>query len=375
MRERLPRRAWLFRCGSAALAASLALPSRQSAGQLIPGGKFCAACDGLGYVPLAKRTPYVWVEGQKLPKGAAAVPHQPCVVCEAGSPLAELALAEDKRLETATGPHLAWERDTGFSLTRVETRHAVIHCQLPAGESLKIGQAFERLHAELQKMLGSMRLSVTRPATYEIMALLEKPSYDHFRQIMEKRFTREQLGDNWALSRDAAAWDHSLLPFFYETRRTMLQRPHAHGVCFMGGRRQIQVASGYQAPIWLYEGFAELCEFLALRANLWRSVYNQNPGPRDGDWPIQLRQAAIGKNLRPWPEQFKRELRDWDAVDYLQTFGMTAYLFSQAPKKFLAYIRLLRERRPPEEALVAAYEKPVEELDAACLKWIVGGGL
>jgi len=337
------------------------------------GAAGCNDCGGLGFLPLKNRRPYFHVEGQPLPKAADAVPHRYCPTCRADGNDKDLVAEQTERFKTALGGHQKWEKETEFNLLRVETRHIEVHGQFPAAEAIKIGQAFESLAAHLQTLTGTMELTQTRPDSFEMMALLEKPPMDHFRTVLERIYTVERLGEHWGLTRGVPAVDGFPLPFFYQTAEDTKRRPYAHGICFMGGRKLLRVATQERASRWLQEGFAEYCEFAALKANLWRTVYNDNPPPPMGSWAQQVRQLALGKQLRPWPEQRKRELRDWDARDYLQSFGMVAYLLQSDPKKFLELTRKLRAGLEEDKALEESYAMPQAALETACTKWLAGG--
>jgi hypothetical protein len=348
---------------------------REFAGQAIGEAKTgCEDCAGLGILPLKNRKPYYHIEGQPPPKAADAVAARWCPKCQADKKDQELIDEQTERFKAALDAHKKWEKECGFQLTRIETRHIVVHTQMPHAECQKIGQGFEALAAHLQDLTGTMELTRTRPESYEMMCFLEQANYEKFRTVLEKLWTVDERGPSWSQGRGIAAFDHNLLPFFYENRQTLQLRPPVHGVCFMGGRRQLYAATRYQCPRWLAEGFAEYCEFAALKKNLWRTVYNMNPGPEPGDWVSQVKQLAVAGQLRPWEEQMKRDLTEWDARDYLQTFGMVAFLIQTEPKKFLGLTRKLNAGVDGNLAIEEAYKKPINKLEPECTKWLVAGG-
>ncbi|QDU30909.1 hypothetical protein ETAA8_60580 [Anatilimnocola aggregata] len=369
MFSRVDRRTWLksTAAGSLLAACPAILFAQDPAGD-------CPDCGGLGFLPLKKRRPYFRVEGQGGANAAESVPHRFCPKCRGDRNEQELVDEETERLKTALENHRKWEKETGFALKRVETRHIMVHAQMPVAECVKIGQGFENLAAHLQELTGSMELTRTRPDTYEQMSLFGPEAYAHFRTVLEKLYSVDERGPSWSVSRGLSAFDHTLIPFFQESAETIKNRPPVHGVCFMGGRKQLHVATNNRAPKWLAEGFAEYCEFAALKKNLWRTVYNQKEGPTPGDWVSQLRKFAVDKNLRPWVEQVERDIRDWDARDYLQIFGMTAFLLQTEPKKFLVYVRNLRTAADPTTALEEAYGKSIANLEPECNRWLIRGG-
>lgn len=360
-----------FLLKSAASTAALWAAGGDSLRAQAPQTTTCDECGGVGFLPLRSRKPYVHIEGQPAPRGVDGVPYRFCPKCQANRDASELVEQQLARHRAVLDAHKKWEQDTGFELVRIETRHIVVHSQLPASEATKIGQAFETLTTHLQELTGSVELTPTRPDSYEQMCLASQDAYEHFREVMEKRHTQEQLGEMWSNSRGMTAFDHVLIPFFYEDARTIKRRPPAHAVCFFGGRKQLIVATESRGPRWLYEGFAEYCEFAALKRNLWCAVYNQNEGPEPGNWVPQLRQLAVKKELRPWPEQMSRELRNWNAKDYLQVFGMARFLLTTAPKSFLAYARSLKSQPESPKLLEEAYKMPLDQLEAECNRWIL----
>jgi hypothetical protein len=364
----LNRREWL----SVAAATSLISGSRSLFSQ--DPDRNCEECGGLGFLPLKNRKPYFHVEGQAAPKPADAVPHRFCPKCQPDRKDQELVDEQTDRLKNAAAGNKQWEKEAGYPLTRVESRHVTVHAQVPLPECIQIGQGFENYAAYVQNLTGTMELTRTSPANYEMICLLGQEKYEHFRTVLEKLWSVEERGPAWSQSRGIAAFDHEKLPFFYETLPTLKQRPPVHGVCFMGGRRQLNIATNFRASRWLAEGYAEFSEFVSLKRNLWRTIYNMNPGPEPGDWVSQVRQLAMNKQLRPWEEQIKRDLSEWDARDYLQTFGMVAFLLQTEPKKFLSFTRKLRAGTEEQQALEEAYEKSLAKLDADCTKWLITRG-
>ena len=365
---RLSRRDWFF----ATTAASFALGSADLFGQQAFNN--CDECGGLGVLPLKNRKPYYHIEGQAPPKAADAVPHRFCPKCQPDKKDQELVDEQTERFKTALDGHKQWEKEFGAPLTRIETRHITVHTQMPMPECIAIGQGFEAYAAHVQNLTGTMELTRTRPESYDMMCFLGQDNYEKFRTVLEKLWTIEERGPSWSQGRGIPAFDHHKLPFFYESLQTIKLRPPAHGVCFMGGRRQLYVQTNFRASRWLAEGYAEYSEFVAMKKNLWRTVYNMNPGPESGDWVSQVRQLAAARQLRPWEEQMKRDLTDWDARDYLQTFGMVSFLVQTEPKKFLTFTRNIRTGAEETPALEGAYGKKLAQLEADGNKWIAAGG-
>ena len=91
------------------------------------GDKDCPKCRGIGLVPLEKRTPYVWVEGQPAPKPDLAVRGAPCPECSPKVEPATLVEFEQERLKAIGDSNKLWEERTGWKLLHIETRHATLH--------------------------------------------------------------------------------------------------------------------------------------------------------------------------------------------------------------------------------------------------------
>jgi hypothetical protein len=66
-----------------------------------------------------------------------------------------------------------------------------------------------------------------------------------------------------------------------------------------------------------------------------------------------------------------RELRDFVKADYPQSLGMVAFLLESEPARFMTLLELLRRRQPCQAALEEAYGRPLAELEAASVKWLL----
>ena len=99
----------------------------------------------------------------------------------------------------------------------------------------------------------------------------------------------------------------------------------------MAARRQINVATGHHAPLWLSEGFAAYGDHAVHKVNRWFSVYSPEQAPPTGDWVADARRLAGEAKLKRWSDIAKLEQRDWQAHDYVQMLGMTTFLLESEP--------------------------------------------
>jgi len=66
-----------------------------------------------------------------------------------------------------------------------------------------------------------------------------------------------------------------------------------------------------------------------------------------------------------------RELRDWEALDHVQTMAMAAFLLESEPARFLKLLKRLRSGEEPVGALEETYKATTEELEQRCAKWLL----
>jgi hypothetical protein len=331
----------------------------------------CIHCGGLELLPVKDARPFVWLEGTALPGREAAVGEQYCPLCQPAGDSGKLAREAKERLDGARDMHAQWEERTGWKLVLAVTRHATIHTLLTPTQARSAAMAIENLTLHLKRVTKSLALTPTRPHTYELVILWEKPSWDQFRKVMEGLYTAEQLGDSWAPAREFNSYDHYVTPHMYETPQSIRTRPPTHGTVFLAARRQINVATAWHAPLWLAEGFAEYGDYAVHKANRWFSIYDVSRAPPAGDWMVEARRLAADDRLRPWEEMMKQELRDWESADYVQTMVMVAFLLETEPRRFLDFTQRLSKGEQDIAALERAYSAESDELDQRCTRWLL----
>ncbi len=363
----IPRRSFL--AGSLATVAG-ACPVAAQEESALPD-PMCPRCGGIGRVPIGDAKPLVWMKGSPQPKWEAAiVGEQFCPICQSGKKASELIAEAKGWMEAALEKNKQWEERTGWKLGCVVTRQAVVHTQLTTIQARAVGQAIETLTLHLKLFTDSLLLASTHPDTLELMMLWEKPAWDQFRKVMEKLYTREQLGPSWASAQLYNAYDHINTPHTYETPKSINIRPPSCGAVFIVGRRQINLAANWHAPFWLVEGFSAYCDNVVHKINRWYTVYDVAIVPV-GDWLVDAKKLSSEAKLRPWKEMMTRELRDWEALDHVQTMAMAAFLLESEPARFLKLLKRLRSGEEPVGALEETYKATTEELEQRCAKWLL----
>src|SRR5262245_9893879 len=363
----VPRRSFLAGSLATGFAASRGIGQEVSG---VPDPN-CPRCGGIGRVPIGDPRPFVWMKGSAAPKwDAATIGEQYCPICESGRKASELIPETKAWLEAAIEKNKQWEDRTGWKLACVVTRQAVVHTQLTSVQARAVGQAIETLTLHLKRVTDSLLLASTHPDTLELMILWEKAAWDKFRKVMEKLYTLEQLGPAWTSAQLYNAYDHINTPHTYETPKSINIRPPSCGAVFIIGRRQLSLAADWRAPFWLTEGFAAYCDNVVHKANRWYSVYDVKTIPT-GDWLVDAKKLAGESKLRPWNEMTKRELRDWEPQDHVQTMATAAFLLESESAKFVKLLKRLRDREEQAVVLEETYKGTLDELQERCAKWLL----
>jgi hypothetical protein len=330
----------------------------------------CPQCGGLGRVPLKDAKPFVWISGTPLPKPEPAAGEQFCPACQSSADASVLAAEKKEQIEAALEKQKKWQERTGFKLVSVVTRHATVHTQYTPAHARSVGQAMESLTLHLKKVTGTLQLATTRPDTLELMLLSDKSAWEQFRKAMEGLYTPIQLGESWATARQYNAYDHFVTPHMYETTQSIRSRPPACGIVFMVARRQLSLATNWQTPFWLAEGFAAYGDYVVHKVNRWFTVYQVKQVPV-GDWMAEARKLAAEARHRTWKEMLKRELREWEAADHVQTMAMAGFLLESEPAKFLDLLKRLKAGDQEVAALEDAYRVTLDELEQRWVRWML----
>ncbi len=334
----------------------------------------CRRCRGLGLVPKTSAKPYVFVEGQGAFRPADAAIGQPCPLCQSGTAAAKaaadaIAAAEREHAAVLT-QHAQWEERLGEKLLLVETRHVAIHTQLKPTDAKRVGEAIEQMALRLQRAAGSLAITPTRPSNYPQVILWGEPAWLKFREVMERRYTPEQLGPEWQNAGKGIMYDHMEVAHLYLTPKIVREAPAEYFAVKLAATRQIWVATSGRPPAWLIEGFAGWAQESVLTSARVFTIYALDRGPKKPVTRSDAARAAAAGQFRPWDKILARELRDFEAADYAQSLAMTAFLLEDQPAKFLAFVERLAQGESSLEALEAAYGQPASDLEAACTKWL-----
>ena len=236
----------------------------------------------------------------------------------------------EREHEVVLAQHAQWEERLGEKLLLVQTRHVAIHTQLKPADAKRVGEAVEQMTLRLQRIALSLAITPTRPSGYPQVILWGEPAWIKFREVMERSTPRA-------------------------ARRRVAQRRQGNDVRPREGRPSVSdcqdcsrcagrvfrgQARGNAAnldrhessrpPPWLIEGLPGYAQDAVLDSARVFTIYALGRGPNK---PVTLAEAArtaAAKQFRPWDKLLVRELRDFEAADYIQSLAMTAYLSRRA---------------------------------------------
>jgi hypothetical protein len=340
-------------------------PKRPAAKGPPPATADCEVCRAQGRIPLNKPQPYVWMEGQPVPKGASAMRDQYCPNCKPGADNAYLAAAEDLRLKTAMDVHLDWEKRTTWQLVRAETRRVAIHSQLPPAETQQVALALEAMSLHVEGLTGSVELTSTTPSNCNVIILFQRPSYTQFVNLLKADPVIGPSRQDWALVGEVAGtWVKDTIFYRYIPDGP----PPDHQAIALVSAFQIHTATGYKDPPWLNVGYAAYCENATLHANRVTSLeYALNNLQIDPDWSLAVLRLAAAGALKPWNDMFSKILRDYQAEDHLTAYAMVSFLIQYKPREFLDFVKETKGGLGSREALEKAYGEKVPELQQ---RWV-----
>jgi hypothetical protein len=340
-------------------------PKKPAAKGPPPATADCEVCRGRGLVPLKKPQPYVWMEGQPVPKGALAVREMYCPNCKPDADNAELAAAEDVRLKTAMDVHLEWEKKTSWQLVRAETRRTALHSQLPPNDTQRVALALESMNQHIEGLTGSLELTQTTPANCNVIILAGQPNYLQFVNLLKADPVFGPARQDWSLvGQVAGTWVKDTIFYRYSPEGP----PPEHQGIVLVASYQIRGATNYKDPPWLNVGYCAYCENTVLKANRVTSLEYALTNLRiDPDWSLAVRRLAAAGGLKPWNDMFPKLLRDYQAEDHLTAYAMVAFLIQYKPQKFLEFVKETKGGLGSAEALEKAYGEKVPELQQ---KWV-----
>ena len=321
---------------------------------------------GLGILPLKEPRVFVHIEGMPAPKP------QDCVRARWTDPDKDPQLlidAQAERLKTAGVRHQEIEKKLFYGLTRVETHQLVLHTQLPLAEARKTALALEAMKTHLQQATGTMMLSPLRVEEDEMILVVGRANYMRLLKMVEVE-NEGNLGESWHLLPEVSGGTVGRTSVFYVQEPFLYMASH-QAVSKAAGL-SIQKASGERCPQWMVAGFASYCENVVLKKNLVRKVnYQINETPIGPNWALEVKRLAAARALKPWDQVMKLELRDFEAIDYIQSYAMTAYLFQRDPQKFLDLLELFADGGEVTPSIEKAYGQSTAELQTDWVRWLL----
>jgi hypothetical protein len=337
-------------------------PRDEDADPDAPPDADCATCLGTGTVPVAKRVPYVHVEGDRPPTAAFCVPWAFCPKCQPGRDAAELVELEAQRLQNVGASHLAWEKLSKLPLVRVETRHFTMHAQMTPDLARKQGVAAENLITHLQQITRSTVLTQTRPPSFELLYVWDDPTYIKMINICK---TMEEF-------RNVQDWDLVSKTLSFEGRLGEVANakkggptPPEHFITSTVGLHQINAATHGHGKDWLEVGFAYYCENALLNKILIQYVdYQINETHLGPNWINETKKYASEGKLIPWDDMMDVQVRDWRPQHHLTAFSSVTFLMRTDPRRFTRYVVAVGKGQDQRAALEQIYGRSLKEIEA-----------
>lgn len=332
----------------------------------------CPVCLGCGYIPFSPRPAYVHMEGEPAPKPESFVPWHFCPKCQGERDPSELVAVEAGRLQNGSSTHANWEKKLGMKLVLVQTRHCTLHCQMTPEVAKRQGQGCEAAIEYIQRMTKSCFLTPPRPDNYEFLYLWDQASFN--KAIPVCRGEPEFQGiEDWDLITKTAGFNGQLSQVANALEGK--NRPPEHTVISNTAVRCIALATGNKAPQWMTYGFAYHTEFAVTTKILNTYVaYRVNDEKLGQDWPAEARKFVRERSMIGWKDIATLALADWNPKHHVAAFAMVSFLMKTDPVKFAKVGVLIKGGTEPSEAIEKMYGKPIDQLEAACNKWILTTG-
>ena len=103
-------------------------------------------------------------------------------------------------------------------------------------------------------------------------------------------------------------------------------------------------------------------------------IANLNPLiriPLISNWKLEIKKFAAKQQLNEWADVFRLELRDYQPVDHLQAYSITAFLLRSDPQRFIKMAKSVGEGKGCADAIEEAYETPIEKLQQQWFAWLI----
>ncbi|MBE7463958.1 MAG: hypothetical protein HS116_10800 [Planctomycetes bacterium] len=320
------------------------------------------------YQPILPPRAFVHLESEVPPPPQAWIPWM-FQANYTGSRDPKVLLDEAKAsYETVEQKHRNWETITGMQLVRVDTHHITVHAQLPEATAKNVGLQIEQLTNLLQQQTRSIALTPTRPHTHEILILWDEVGYNKLIDAFEKQVP----GEHWKLARQSTGGMSRNLGYF-NSKQAQAPGPH-HMALFQFAKQSMLEATDGQAPAWLSEGFAALCENMVTQKNLVYSFrYEANAVKFGENWDQDIRKFALQSKLKTWDLIFPLDLIGMGSLDYLTCYSMVSYLYKSDNQRFIKLVDAIRAGRDSQAAVEEAYGRKLAEIQAMWGQWAMRG--
>lgn len=335
----------------------------------VPKPPTCTRCLGVGYLPVPGIRPYIHVFGERSPDPASMVPWIFCSQCMKDRDSKELLGLEGERLERTIENNKKWDTllaPLKVKLIHVETRHVLLHCELPETMARQVAAMLDKLTAMLQSRSRSVMLTQTRPDTHEIVILASSATYNGLISLLEKA----SPGDEWGMMRKSTGFSLGKTAVFNAVSGNGPPQPEPMAIHQMS-KMLIGTACGGKSPPWLSQGFASHCENQLTRRNLcYTFAYELNDVKFGENWNQDIRKFALQGKLKRWDYIFPIDLIGLKALDYLTCYSMVNFFMGDATR-FVKMVSEIRDGASSAQAVEKAYARPVKDLQVMWANWAV----
>ena len=336
----------------------------------VPKPPDCKRCMGVGYVPVPTLVPYVYMHGERPPNPQRMIPWLYCKECMKDRDNKELSALEAERFARSMENNKKWDTllaPQKIKLVHVETRHVLLHCELPPTLAKQVGAMMDKLTTLLQKRSRSVMLTQTRPDTHEIVILSSNSSYNKLITLLEKA----SPGNDMSMMRDSSGFSMGKTAVFNAAGpgggppQPMAMAIHQFSKMLIG------TACGGKAPPWLMQGFASHCENQLTRRNLcYTFSYELNDVQFGENWNQDIRKFALKGKLKKWEYIFPIDLIGLKALDYLTCYSMINF-FMGDPTRFVKMVAEIRDGAESAAAIEKSYGRKIKDLQVMWANWAV----
>ena len=125
-------------------------------------------------------------------------------------------------------------------------------------------------------------------------------------------------------------------------------------------------------PDWLGEGFAGRSEIEALKEPRIYCIQYVAGGPGQRaphEWRKTVRDAIVRRTIPSFPKLFEKKVGEMSVVDWSMSVSVVTWLAETQPRKMVKLMDEIKKGKDSREALEAALEKPVAEIEKDWQKW------